>query len=120
MAPRKRWSDCRGHDGGTARKRTEEQTAFWEAGHVAGAASPSETTEEHGMWDRGGLHAVDNDKKVDEEKEENRSDRIEHEEQEEKQQMARAFASPDIPSRRVVEEHNLTHIPCRSWCNHCL
>ena len=38
---------CRGHDGGTARQRTEEQAAFWKAEHVARFVSPTETTEEH-------------------------------------------------------------------------
>ena len=28
--------------------------------------------------------------------------------------------APDLPSRREVEEHNLSHIPFRSWCNPCL
>ena len=41
------------------------------------------------------------------------------EEQEEEHQKARAIASPEVPSRREVEDHNLTHIPFRSWCNHC-
>ena len=34
--------------------------------------------------------------------------------------IARAIAGPDLPSRREVEDHNLTHTPCRSWCNHCM
>ena len=32
----------------------------------------------------------------------------------------RAIAGPDLPSRREVEGHNLTHSPFRRWCNHCL
>ena len=39
---------------------------------------------------------------------------------EEEHQKACALACSDIPSRREVEKHNLTHIPFRSWCNHCL
>ena len=35
-------------------------------------------------------------------------------------QKARAMTSPDVPSRREVEDDNLTHIPFRSWRNHFL
>ena len=27
--------------------------------------------------------------------------------------------SPTLPSPAEVEEHNITHIPYRSWCSHC-
>ena len=47
------------------------------------------------------------------------NEKDEDEEQEEEHQKARAIASPDLPSRREVEDHNLTHIPFRCWCNHC-
>ena len=69
VAPGKRWRVCCGHDGGAARKRTEGQTAFWEVRHAAGLVSPSEPTEKHGVWDRGGLHAMDDAEKMDEDKE---------------------------------------------------
>ena len=123
VAPGNRWRARRGHDGSTARKKTEGPTAFWEAQHVAGRVSRNEPTEEHGMWDRGGrgLHAMDDDDKMDEDKEKTDSKEIgDDEEQEEEHQKARAMASPDSPSRREVEDHNLTHIPFRSWCNHWL
>ena len=28
-------------------------------------------------------------------------------------------ADPKLPSAEEVETHNLTHLPCRSWCPHC-
>ena len=28
--------------------------------------------------------------------------------------------NPRLPSREEVEEHNLTHLPFRSWCQHCV
>ena len=80
--------------------------------HVAGLASPNEPTEEHEMVDEGVLHVMDDDEKMDEDEEE--------EQEEEEHQKARAMASPDHPSRRAVEDHNTTHIPFRSWCDHCL
>ena len=46
--------------------------------------------------------------------------RMGDEEQQEEHLKASAIASLHLPSRREVEEHNLTHIPFRSWCNHCL
>ena len=42
------------------------------------------------------------------------------EEQEEEHQKARAIACLELPSRREVEDYNLTHVPFRSWCNHCM
>ena len=27
---------------------------------------------------------------------------------------------PKLPSKEEVEEHNLTHLPYRSWCRHCV
>ena len=62
---------------------------------------------------------MDDDEKMDEDKEETDNEEIGAEEQEEEHQKARAIASPDLPSRREVEDHNLTHIPLRSWCNFC-
>ena len=68
------------------------------------------------MWDGGRQHAMDDDEKMDEDKEETDNEEIGDAEQEEEHQEARAMASPNIPSRREVEDHNLTHIPFRSWC----
>ena len=45
------------------------------------------------MWDRNGLHAMNDEEKMDEDKEEN--------------------------SRCEVEYQNSTHIPFNMWCNHC-
>ena len=67
-----------------------------------------------------GLHVMDDDENMAEDKEETDNEEIGDEEQEEEHQKARAMASPDLPCRREVEDHNLTHIPFRSWCNHCL
>ena len=39
--------------------------------------------------------------------------------QEEEGRAAKPLAQPRTPSRRIVEEHELTHIPYRSWCVHC-
>ena len=27
---------------------------------------------------------------------------------------------PKLPSKSEVEEHNITHLPFRSWCRHCI
>ena len=35
-------------------------------------------------------------------------------------QKARAIASFDLPNRPEVEDHNLTHVPFRSGCIHCI
>ena len=71
-----------------------------------GLSSPNDPTGEQGTWDRGELHAMDDDEKLDEDKEEADNEEIGDEEQEEEHQKAR-------------EDHNLTHIPFSSWCNHC-
>ena len=107
----KTWRVRRGHYGSTKRRRTEGHAAFREAAHVAEPVCPNEPTEEHGMWDGGGLHATDDDEKMDEDKEETDTEEIRDEEQEEEHQKARAIASPDLPSRREVEDDNLTHLP---------
>ena len=52
---------------------------------------------------------------MDEDKEETDNEEIRDEEQE--HQKARAITSPILPSRREVEDHKLTHILFRSWCN---
>ena len=28
--------------------------------------------------------------------------------------------APQTPSKEEVEEHNITHIPFRDWCPHCI
>ena len=35
-------------------------------------------------------------------------------------ERARPLPQPRLPSRREVQEHELTHIPYRSWCVHCV
>ena len=32
----------------------------------------------------------------------------------------RSIGDPRLPSVREVEEHNLTHLPYRNWCPHCV
>ena len=32
----------------------------------------------------------------------------------------RKMLDPKLPSQREVEEHNLTHLPYRNWCAHCV
>ena len=27
---------------------------------------------------------------------------------------------PKLPSKQEIEEHNITHLPYRSWCPHCV
>ena len=49
------------------------------------------------MWDRGELHAMEDDEKMDAEKREPDNDDDE-DEQEEEHQRARAIASPQLPS----------------------
>ena len=69
------------------------------------------------MWATGGLHAIDGDEKMDEYKEDADTEESGDEEQEEEEHRnSRAMASPASPSRREVEDHNLTHVPIRSWC----
>ena len=35
-------------------------------------------------------------------------------------ERSRPLPQPRLPSRREVQEHELTHIPYRSWCVHCV
>ena len=35
-------------------------------------------------------------------------------------QKAKALPEPILPSRSVIDVHNLTHWPYRSWCPHCV
>ena len=85
----------RGHEGGTARKKTEEETAFWRQQRNRACRTG------------GGLYAMDEDEKMDEDNEVSGKGEIRDEEQEEEHQKARAIASPILPSRREVEDHNL-------------
>ena len=65
------------------------------------------------------------------EEEELRGDRVEvHEDMQDDDQerkgvvaqgeRARPLPQPRLPSRQEVQEHELTHIPYRSWCVHCV
>ena len=42
------------------------------------------------------------------------------EEVEEEAERQRPFRDPGMPSRQEILEHNLTHIPPRPWCPHCV
>ena len=89
---RRRRKRC-GHDGGASRTRPEEQTALWEAGHVAWPVSPNDSNEGHGMWDRGGLPPMEDEEKMNEDKREQNNEEDEAEEEEEEHQKWRAMAS---------------------------
>ena len=57
--------------------------------------------------------------------EEQRGDRVEENEDlqdddQEREGVARPLLHSRLPSRREVQEHELTHIPYRSWCVHCV
>ena len=32
----------------------------------------------------------------------------------------RRIGDPRLPTEKEVEEHNLTHVPYRNWCPHCV
>ena len=34
--------------------------------------------------------------------------------------VPRKLPNPCLPSRAEVEAHELTHLPFRNWCRHCL
>ena len=34
--------------------------------------------------------------------------------------IAREMPSPKLPSKQEIAKHNLTHLPYRAWCLHCL
>ena len=38
----------------------------------------------------------------------------------EAKQRIRKMLDPVVPSKEEVEEHMLTHLPYRSWCEHCV
>ena len=70
------------------------------------------------MRDKGELRAVGDGEKMYEDDKETSNEEDEAEEQEEGHQRSRTVASPELSSRRDVEDRSLTHIPFRSWCNH--
>ena len=39
---------------------------------------------------------------------------------EEEAEVQRPLRDPGMPTRREVLEHNLTHMPPRPWCAHCV
>ena len=41
-------------------------------------------------------------------------------EAEEESEVQRPLRDPGMPTRREVLEHNLTHLPPRPWCPHCV
>ena len=41
------------------------------------------------------------------------------EEQEEARQPE-VLRDPGAPTQKEIEEHNVTHLPFRSWCQHCV
>ena len=45
---------------------------------------------------------------------------IQGEEEDVEAQSPKAMKAPKIPTAREVEEHELTHCPPRSWCEHCV
>ena len=38
---------------------------------------------------------------------------------EEEADVARPLPTPEMPTRSEFEDHRVTHVPYRSWCNHC-
>ena len=42
------------------------------------------------------------------------------EEEQEEAERPRALRDPGIPSQAEIDEHDLTHIPYRPWCNACV
>ena len=45
---------------------------------------------------------------------------VENEMAEHGRREAAKMNDPKMPSRAKVEAHNLTHLPYRSWCKHCV
>ena len=39
---------------------------------------------------------------------------------EEEERNPQEMQNPPLPTEAEVEEHNLTNLPCRSWCRHCV
>ena len=44
----------------------------------------------------------------------------EAEEAEEEARKVKLAASPYVPTAKEVDEHNVTHLPFRSWCHQCV
>ena len=36
------------------------------------------------------------------------------------ERKTKKLQEPKMPTRTEIEEHNLTHLPYRSWCRHCV
>ena len=36
------------------------------------------------------------------------------------ERKTKKLQDPKLPSRSEIDEHNLTHLPFRSWCRHCV
>ena len=45
---------------------------------------------------------------------------LEEDEEEEEARRAKSVTDPRVPSKTEVDEHNLTHLPFRSWCPWCI
>ena len=35
-------------------------------------------------------------------------------------QKAKALYKPSLPSAQEIDQHNVSHLPYRSWCPHCV
>ena len=44
----------------------------------------------------------------------------EGEDEAEEGQAAKGVKKPTLPSQVVIAQHNLTHVPYRNWCPHCV
>ena len=47
-------------------------------------------------------------------------DEMDRSEEENEGERPRGISCPRCPTAKEVEEHNLTHCPPRSWCDHCV
>ena len=47
-------------------------------------------------------------------------EREETEEEENEVQKVKVARNPGDPTKEEVEQHNVTHVPYRSWCHHCV
>ena len=48
------------------------------------------------------------------------AEEVEGEDADEEAQAAKIARVSDMPSQEEVEMHNLSHLPYRSWCPHCV
>ena len=67
-------------------------------------------------WDNRVIRPL-NDVEIEEEE---NGEGIEEEEGESGRREVERMQSPGKPSLEEVEHHNLTHLPYRSWCRHCV